>query len=395
MNHPTKVNLQILWIVGISHLIIDTTTAVVPALLPILQYNHGLTYFQLSLVVFVVTVTGSLMQPLIGLIADKKPIPLLLPISSVITGVGLIGLSQASSFYLILFMVGLIGIGAAIFHPEGSRVAYLSAGNRKGLAQSIFQVGGNVGQSLGPLMVILLFIPFGQKGALWFVLFSILMMLGLIRVACWCNQLNVSLSKKNLHSQNVAKQYKALGLLVIFVIMRSWIHFGVVSFLPLYLINDRGTSLAVAEIYAFVFLFAGALGTFLGGYLSDTISKKIILTYSMLVAIPFTLLIPFFEGLIAYVNIFLLGLLVFSSFAVTVVYAHQLVPGKIGLTSGLMLGFGIGAGGIGALLLGIIADFVGIVIVIQLLVIFPLVGFFLSLWLPSDNKQKVEMQVSR
>lgn len=394
MSHPTKANLQILWIVSFSHLIIDTTTAVVPALLPILQQNNELTYVQLSLVVFVVTVTGSLMQPVVGLFADKKPMPFLLPIGTIVTGIGLIGLSQVSSYYLILVTVGLIGIGAAVFHPEASRVAYLAAGNQKGLAQSIFQVGGNVGQSLGPLMVILLFIPFSQTGALWLMIPIIFMVVGLLWVARWHHQFNITKVKKKIPLYSGPNQYHALWLLVTFVIMRSWIHFGVASYLPLYLINVRGTSLAVAEIFAFIFLFAGAVGTFFGGYLSDWMSKKKILSYSMLATIPFTLFIPFLVGLLAYVNIFILGLLVFSSFAVTVVYAHQLVPGKIGLTSGLMLGFGIGAGGIGALLLGVIADYVGIVVVIQLLIVFPLIGFFLSLWLPADDKQKIEIQAS-
>ncbi len=393
MSHPTKANLQILWIISLSHLMIDTTTAVVPALLPILQSNIGLTYFQLSIVVLVVTVAGSLMQPVIGIITDKKPVPFLLPIGTAVIGVGLIGLSQASSYSMILVTVGLIGIGAAIFHPEGSRVAHLASGNKKGLAQSIFQVGGNVGQSIGPLMVILLFIPFGQKGALWLMLPTALMLIALTWIARWHQKLNITKAEKETKYQEGPKQYKALGLLVLFVTLRSWIHFGVASFLPLFLINVRGTSIAVAEIYAFIFLFAGAVGTFLGGYISDSISKKKILSYSMVFAIPFTLFIPFLEGALAYVNIFLLGLLVFSSFAVTVVYAHQLVPGRIGLTSGLMLGFGIGAGGIGATILGLLADYIGLVLVIQLLVIFPVIAVLLTFWLPSAGKN-VDIQIN-
>ena len=394
MNQPAKANLQILWIVSFSHLVIDMTTAVVPALLPIFQSKIDLTYFQLSLIVLVVTVTGSLAQPLIGLFADKRPTPFLLPIGTAIMGIGLIGLSQSSSYYLILFMVGLLGIGSAIFHPEGSRIAHLAAGNKKGLAQSIFQVGGNVGQSLGPLMVILLFIPFGQNGALWLMIPVVLMVLALFWIARWHQRLNVSKKKKAQPLQDGPKQYNALGILVVFVTMRSWIHFGVASFLPLYLINVRGTSLAVAEIYAFIFLFAGAVGTFLGGYISDWISKKKILIYSMILSVPFTILIPFIQGPIAYINIFILGLVVFCSFAVTVVYAHQLVPGNIGLTSGLMLGFGIGAGGIGAMLLGLLADYIGLALVIQLLVIFPLIAVLLTIWLPSDVKEKVEIKLN-
>ena len=378
---------RILWFVCIAHLINDLATAVVPALLPIFQKDLDLSYTQLGVIVFFSTILASFMQPLIGIYADKKPSPYMLPLGAILVMLGILGISQAHSYQLVLVMVALIGLGSAIFHPEASRAAHAAAGPRRGLGQSIFQVGGNFGQSLGPLTVAWIFLPFGQGGAIGFAVFPLVAVMILLVIARWYKA-NGAQIKKRAMEMTGDPRYGALAVLVVITVCRSWINSGIGSFLPLYLVNEQGKSIETAQYYTFVFLLAGAIGTFLGGMASDWFSKKKILLFSMIGAVPFTLLIPVLDGFWAYVNIFVVGLISLSSFAVTVVYAQQLVPNKIGFVSGLMIGFAIGAGGIGATILGGLADSVGIVTVIELLTIFPILGMILCIWLPDLDKKK-------
>ena len=380
-----KTHYRILWFVCIAHCINDLATAVVPALLPIFQQDMNLTYTQLGVIVFVATILASFLQPLIGIYADKKPSPYMLPLGAILVMLGVLGIAKAHSYTMVLLMVALIGIGSAVFHPEASRAAHAAAGPRRGLGQSIFQVGGNFGQSLGPLTVAWIFLPFGQGGAVGFAAFPLIALLLLLIIARWYKA-NGAQIKKRATEMTGDPRYGALALLVIITVTRSWINSGIGSFLPLYLINEQGKSIETAQYYTFVFLLAGAIGTFLGGMASDWFSKKKILVFSMIGAVPFTLLIPLLDGFWAYVNIFLLGLISLSSFAVTVVYGQQLVPNKIGFVSGLMIGFAIGAGGIGATVLGKLADSAGIVTVIELLAVFPVLGTILCFWLHDPDK---------
>jgi FSR family fosmidomycin resistance protein-like MFS transporter len=284
----------------------------------------------------------------------------------------------------VLLIVTLIGLASAAFHPEGSRVAHMAAGSRKGLGQSIFQVGGNAGQSMGPLMIPLLFTPFGLHGAYWLLFPVGLVGLTLFVVSRWYQQ-NAAAHSKRAGSDMLVNRYGALVLLVVVVSLRSWIQSGISSFLQLYYINVFGFSLDVASMYLFAFLMAGAIGTFVGGPLADRYGKKNLLMFSMLGSIPFILLVPHLTGVLALVNIFLFGLISLCSFAVTVVYAQEFVPGKVGMVSGLMIGFAIGAGGIGASIMGKLADVIGIANLIQLLVVLPVVGWVLGMWLPKDQ----------
>ena len=382
-----KTHYRILWFVCIAHCINDLATAVVPALLPIFQQDMNLTYTQLGVIVFVATILASFLQPLIGIYADKKQSPYMLPLGAILVMLGVLGISKAHSYTMVLLMVALIGIGSAVFHPEASRAAHAAAGPRRGLGQSIFQVGGNFGQALGPLTVAWIFLPFGQGGAVGFAAIPLIALLLLLIIARWYKA-NGAQIKKRATEMTGDPRYGALALLVIITVARSWINAGIGSFLPLYLINEQGKSIETAQYYTFVFLLAGAIGTFLGGMASDWFSKKKILMFSMIGAVPFTLLIPLLDGFWAYVNIFLLGLISLSSFAVTVVYGQQLVPNKIGFVSGLMIGFAIGAGGIGATVLGKLADSVGIVTVIELLTIFPILGTILCFWLHDPDKHR-------
>jgi MFS transporter, FSR family, fosmidomycin resistance protein len=389
MQSTGTVHYKILWLVCLAHLINDTVTAIVTAMLPVFQKSMGLTYLQLGLIVAVSTVTASFLQPLTGILADKKPLPYLAPVGAALLVVGVLGLSRFDTYAPTLVMVGLIGVGSAVFHPEASRVAHAASGPKRGLGQSIFQVGGNFGQSLGPLMVALIFIPFGQHGVTAFLVLPLIAIFMLILIARWYAA-NRPRGGKQASAAEGERRYGALTLLVVIVIMRSWINSGISAFLPLYLVNVQNLSQQTAQYYNFTFLFAGAVGTFLGGMASDWFSKKKILSFSMYASIPFTLLIPYLSGAWLYLDVFAVGLISLCSFAVSVVYAQQLVPGRIGFVSGLMIGFAIGAGGVGATLLGGLADSIGIVHVIELMTLFPLIGTVLGFWLPEVGRDEAK-----
>lgn len=393
LRQESQTQYRILYFICAAHFLQDLLTSVVPAMLPILQDSLSLNYAQLGIVVMVTNITASFFQPILGSLTDKKPAPWLLPLAALFAGLGLTGLATATSFQAILLMVVLIGLGSATFHPDGSRVAHLAAGPRKGLAQSIFQVGGNAGQAIGPLMIPLLFIPFGLQGAYWLLIPASISVAALLIVAGWYKN-SAGARKKSGAAANGANRYGALALLVTVVSIRSWIHSGINSFLPLYYINVGGMNKSTAEVYLFVFLMAGAIGTLVGGPLSDRFSKKSILIFSMVGAIPFILLIPHLTGILALINIFIVGFISLCSFAVTVVFAQELVPGKIGMVSGLMIGFAIGAGGVGAAIMGYFAKSIGITTLIELLVVLPVAGWLLGIKLPSDRVKQTNISAS-
>ncbi|MCX7571276.1 MFS transporter [Tumebacillus sp. DT12] len=391
------ISYKMLWLICLAHLINDAVTAIVPGLLPVFQESMDLNYAQLGVIVLVSTIAATLLQPFIGIVADQKPMPYLLPFGAALTCVGVVGLSVTESYGSLLTMAGLIGIGSAVFHPEASRAASMAAGPKKGLGQSIFQIGGNFGQSIGPLMIAWVFLPFGQQGALGFAVLPLLAIVTLLVIARWYLATTAAsrAAKKMAAAVTAAPaRYGALTLLVVVVVLRSWIQSGVASFLPLYLINDLGYSVETAQYFTFLFLFAGVIGTFVGGMMSDYVSRKKIVLFAMWGSIPFTLLMPHLDGLWLYVDVFLVGLISLSSFAVTVVYAQQLVPGKIGFVSGLVIGFAVGAGGVGASFMGMFADQLGIVRVIEGLALFPVLGVLLGWWLPGMASKPAPLQAT-
>ncbi|WP_439644818.1 MFS transporter [Caldalkalibacillus mannanilyticus] len=260
---------RILFAISFVHLLNDSVQAVIPAIFPILQQTMNLTYLQLGFIGFALNMTASVMQPVIGAYTDRKPSPYLLPMGMVFTFFGMLGLALANQFYLVFLSVCLVGLGSAVFHPEGARVAYMAAGTRRGLAQSIFQVGGNAGQSLAPIMMILIFVPLGQLGAIWFTILAAVAFLVLLYIASWYTaKLRVDQPKKKLQSVRAMsparkKQVQMGILLLIFLVFaRSWYHAGITNFYPFYLINDYGITINQAQIFIFLFLGAGAVGTF-------------------------------------------------------------------------------------------------------------------------------------
>lgn len=341
---------SILLIIGLCHLLNDSIQAVVPAMFPILEKSMGLTYTQLGLIAFSLNVVSSILQPAVGLITDKKPQPYALPIGLTCTFFGIIGLAIAPSFLTIIISVLCIGLGSAIFHPEGSRVAFMAAGNKRGLAQSIYQVGGNTGQALGPVITAFILYPLGQFGAIWFSLIAALAVCLLVYIARWYAATLQSFTRKKRSelkgkpiSQRNKKAVKLAMMLIVFLIFaRTWYSSCITNFYAFYAMDSYQYSIPNAQVYLFVFLAAGAIGTFFGGPLADKYGKKNIIMFSLLGSAPFALLLPFVGPFWAYPLIGIIGFIVTSSFSVTVVYAQELFPGKIGTMSGLTVGLAFG-----------------------------------------------------
>ncbi len=392
-NKPGATVYKILLIIGLCHLLNDAIQAVVPAMFPILEKSKGLSYTQLGIIAFSLNMVSSIMQPIVGLFTDRKPLPFALPIGLSLTLAGVLGLAFAPGFSLIIISVVFIGMGSAVFHPEGSRVAHMAAGTRRGLAQSIYQVGGNTGQALAPLITALILVPLGQKGASWFSLVAALAVILLIYIANWYSRrlaASVSAARKNsaAHSskKELSKKVKtALVWILILIFARSWYISGMTNFYAFFAIQKYGLTIKESQLFLFAFLVAGAVGTFFGGPLSDRFGKKKIISFSMLGTLPISILIPYLPSAAAFIFLLIAGFILMTSFSVTVVYAQELVPGKIGLMSGLTVGLAFGMGAVGSVGLGYIADMIGMKTMISMIGILPLIGLSAFL-LPSDKK---------
>ncbi|MFA1820396.1 MFS transporter [Virgibacillus oceani] len=382
----------ILFIIGICHLLNDTLQAVIPAMFPILENSLGLTFTQLGFIAFTLNMVASVMQPVVGMYTDKRPMPYALPIGLTSSMVGILGLALAPNFWAILASVLFIGLGSAVFHPEGSRVAYLAAGPRRGLAQSIYQVGGNSGQALAPVITALVLVPLGQFGAIWFTLIAGLAVLFLIYIARWYNaQIGDPIKVKaetrdQQRDGHLSKAIKgALIVLVFIVFARSWYQSVIANFYAFFAIDNYGATIAQSQGYIFTFLLAGAVGTFLGGPFADRFGKRNVILFSLLAAAPLALVLPFVGSAMAIVLLALLGVIIMSSFSVTVVYAQELIPGKIGTMSGLIVGLAFGMGAIGSVVLGSLIDFIGLMPTMIATAFLPLLGL-LAFLLPTDEK---------
>ncbi|MBP1940928.1 FSR family fosmidomycin resistance protein-like MFS transporter [Bacillus luteolus] len=388
-----KTAYSILFMIGLCHLLNDSIQAVIPAMFPILQKSMGLTFTQIGFIGFSLNVVSSVLQPAVGWYTDKKPLPYALPFGLTLTFFGIIGLAFAPTFLTIIIAVLCIGFGSAIFHPEGSRVAYMAAGNRRGLAQSIYQVGGNSGSALGPIITALILVPLGQFGAIWFSIVAATAIGLLIYIARWYSTTLTFLSAKPKQKTggletglSFSKAIKlALLIIVILVFARSWYISSITNFYAFYVIEVYGYTISQSQLFIFIFLAAGAVGTFFGGPLADRFGKKRIIFLSMIGATPLAILLPFVNPLIAYGLVGLIGFILMSSFSVTVVYAQELLPGKIGTMSGLIVGLAFGMGAIGSIAVGSLADIFGLTSTIIAIGFLPLLGL-LTYLLPSDEE---------
>ncbi|MGR6000957.1 MFS transporter [Bacillus cereus] len=384
---------RILFAISFGHFLNDSMQAVVPALFPILEKTMNLSYMQVGWIAFALNMTSSIMQPVFGMYSDKKPSPFLLPLGMFSSMLGMIGLAFAPNFIIVIISVLFIGLGSAVFHPEGARVAYMAAGAKRGLAQAIYQVGGNTGNSLAPIFTALIFVPLGQIGSLGFTAFAAVGIALLIFVSNWYkNELATGAVRRKkraaLEAENaiVSTHIKFVIILLVFLtFVRSWYGAGIGNFYQFYLIEHYDLSIKNAQYFVFAFMIAGVLGTFFGGPLADRFGKKNIIVFSMLGSAPLALLLPH-VSLVWVVPLFLcIGFISSSSFSVIVVYAQELVPGKVGMVSGLIVGLAFGLGALGAVVLGKLADIYSLQFIMLLCSCLPLIG--LTSWLlPSDKK---------
>lgn len=378
----------ILAALSVSHLLNDTIQGMLPAIYPMLKHTFSLSFTQVGLITLAFQGTASLLQPLVGTLTDRKPLPFSLGIGMTITLLGIVCLSSAPNYAFVLVSSVLIGFGSAVFHPEASRLARLASGGRHGLAQSVFQVGGNLGSSLGPLLAAVLVMSGGQTHTLWFAPLAVIAILILVRVGGWYRA-----HLQSLHSTGVRRMPPAAmpfqrgvtlrALLVLICLLFSkYIYLtSLTSYFTFYLIDKFHVQPSSAQLLLFLFLFAVAAGTIIGGPVGDRIGRRIVIWISILGVAPFTLLLPH-VGLHATVLLsMVIGLVLASAFSAIIVYAQELVPGKVGLISGLFFGLAFGMAGIGSALLGSLADHTSIQFVFHACAFLPLLGM-LTVFLP-------------
>ncbi|HSD15062.1 MAG TPA: MFS transporter [Flavobacterium sp.] len=382
---------SILFSICFAHLINDLLQAVIPAMYPVLKANYALTFTQVGLITFTYQVTASLLQPFVGIYTDKKPKPYSLAFGMLFSLSGIIMLSQASSFPLILASVAMVGVGSSIFHPEASRVAFLGSGGKRGLAQSIFQLGGNTGTAIGPLLVALIVVPRGQSHILWFVLAAVVGIIVLSRIAVWYQQKLISLKAKKKtaekhHDLSPRKVKMSVVLLLILIFSKSFYTSSMSSYFTFYLIEKFHISVLQAQYHLFWFLGAVALGTLIGGPLGDKFGRKYIIWFSILGAAPFTLMLPFANLFWTGILSVAIGVIIASAFSAILVYAQELMPERVGMISGLFFGFAFGIGGLGSAVLGYLADRTSIEFVYGICSFLPLIGI-IAYFLPNLKKK--------
>lgn len=373
---------SILFAISFSHLLNDLLQSVVPSIYPLLKTNFSLSFSQIGMITFVFQMSASILQPFVGHYTDRRPNPQSLAMGMGFTLLGLICLSLANSYTLILVSVGLVGTGSSIFHPEASRVAQLASGGKKGLAQSIFQVGGNAGSAIGPLMAAMIVIPHGQAHIRWFAVFAVLAIVVLTVVGKWykSNMTLKSVAVKPIVVSSTAvplseaKIVVSLGILLILIFSKYFYMASMTSYFTFYLMDKFAIDVQESQICLFAFLASVAAGTILGGPLGDKYGRKLVIWASILGAAPFTLLLPYMDlfGTIALAVV--IGVIISSAFSAILVYATDLVPGKVGMVAGLFFGFAFGMGGIGSAVLGWLADQTSISYVFKICSFLPLIG---------------------
>ncbi|NYT79262.1 MFS transporter [Alcaligenaceae bacterium] len=379
-SQDTGVVYKILAAISVSHLLNDMMQSVLLALYPVLKGSFSLSFAQIGIITLAFQFSSSLLQPLIGAFTDKRPKPYSLPIGMGFTFCGLLLLSQAWNFPSVVAAAALIGMGSSVFHPESSRVARMASAGQHGLAQSIFQVGGNIGSSLGPLLAALIIVPLGQGSVAWFSLAALVAMLILMRVSHWyAANVNTVRGRSSLGRTETGLSRRqvmgALGVLLILIFSKYFYLAGLNSYLTFYLMDRFGLTIQNAQYCLFVFLFAVALGTLVGGPVGDRIGRKRVIWGSILGAAPFALALPYANLTWTIVLIFIIGLVIASAFSAILVYAQELVPGKTGMISGLFFGLAFGMAGIGAAALGNLADATSIEFVYKVCSFLPILGF--------------------
>ncbi|MES2439682.1 MAG: MFS transporter [Verrucomicrobiota bacterium] len=385
----------LLFAISFSHMLNDTIQALLPAIYPVLKNSYNLSFAQLGMITFTFQLTASLLQPLVGFITDKKPLPFSLPVGMTLTGTGLICLAMASSFPAILLSAALVGSGSAIFHPEASRIAHMAAGKRRGFAQSFFQVGGNAGSAIGPLLAALIIVPHGQRSLIGFSAIALIGVIVLYQIGKWQAGNTHRIKRKpqavtaceaaNVRSRKTV--FRAIGILVALTFSKYVYLSSLTSYYTFYLMDRFHVTKQSAMLHLFVLLFAVAVGTIVGGPVGDKFGRKRVIWASILGVAPFSLALPHVGlEMTAVLSVFI-GLILASAFSAILVYAQELMPGKVGMVAGLFFGLAFGIAGIGSAVLGKVADHTGINFVFQICAYLPLIGL-LTVFLPDIEGEK-------
>ena len=384
--------MSVLVALSLSHLLNDVMQSLLPAIYPLLKENYALNFFQIGMITFTFQVTASLLQPMVGVYTDRHPWAFSLASGMCFTLVGLILLAVATTFTTILVAAGLVGIGSSIFHPEASRIARLASGGQFGFAQSLFQVGGNAGSALGPLLAAFIVVPWGQSSIAWFSIGAVAAILILSSVGRWY-QNHLTHLKTNPRPVIVSDQagdskariVGAIAVLLLLIFSKYFYMVSLSSYYTFYLIKRFDVSIASAQLYLFVFLGAVATGTLGGGPIGDRFGFKTVIWFSILGVLPFTLILPHANLFWTVVLTIPIGLILASAFSAMIVYAQDLVPKRVGMISGLFFGFAFGMAGVGAAVLGWLADRTSIEYVYQVCSFLPLFGVF-TVFLPTPKR---------
>ncbi|ATE71915.1 MFS transporter [Lysobacter capsici] len=385
-----KIALPILAMLSVCHLLNDMIQSLLPALYPLLKQSFQLDFGQIGLITLTFQVTASLLQPLVGIYTDKRPMPYSLAIGMGFTLTGLLLLSRATTFPMLLLAAALVGSGSSVFHPESSRVARMASGGRHGLAQSLFQVGGNVGSALGPLLAAYIVMPRGQGSVAWFAFAALAAIVILSRIGLWYREQIPAHRKARAHAvarPTLPRKTIAMTLAVLGVLIFSKYFYmaSLSSYYTFYLMEKFHLAARDAQLHLFVFLGAVAAGTLLGGPIGDRIGRRYVIWFSILGVLPFTLMLPHANLLWTTVLTMVIGLVLSSAFAAILVYAQELIPGRTGMIAGLFFGFAFGMGGLGAAALGQLADHIGIEAVYGLCAYLPAIGL-MAWFLPKLEK---------
>ncbi len=377
--------------ISFAHMLNDMIQSLILAIYPVLKNDFHLSFAQIGLITLTYQLTASMLQPLVGMVTDRRPMPYSLPVGMGFTLCGLLLLAVAPNFPILLVAAALVGTGSSIFHPESSRVARMASGGRHGLAQSLFQVGGNTGASLGPLLAAWIIVPHGRGSVAWFSLAALLAIVVLLQVGRWYRQHHVARSKSAARHLTVVTLTRkqiigALAILGLLIFSKYFYLASLSSYYTFYLIHKFGVSVQSAQVHLFVFLFAVAAGSLIGGPIGDRIGRKWVIWVSILGVAPFTLLLPHADLMWTGVLTVVIGLILASAFSAILVYAQELIPGRVGMISGLFFGLAFGMGGIGAAVLGGLADTHGIEYVYRLCAYLPLMGL-ITVFLPNIEKR--------
>ena len=390
---------RVLGAISFAHFLNDMIQSLILSIYPMLKGNFNLSFAQIGLITLTYQMTASILQPLVGLYTDKHPKPYSLALGMGFTLVGLLTMSMAPTFGVLLIAAALVGTGSSIFHPESSRVARMASGGQHGLAQSIFQVGGNAGSSMGPLLAAWIIIPHGQPSIAWLSLAALLAIAVLWKIGAWYKRQQLAAKNKPTKERHTyialprKKVILTVAILLMLIFSKYFYMASISSYFTFYLIDKFHVSVQSAQMYLFVFVFAVAAGTILGGPIGDRVGRKIVIWVSILGVAPFTLMLPYANLFWSGVLVAVIGVILASAFSAILVYAQELVPGKVGTVSGLFFGFAFGMGGIGAAALGKLADMTDISFVYQVCSFLPLIGL-LAAFLPNIESHRRKITAS-